>query len=126
MGRRAEDREAVDFRKRKERAHDNKWLKVAKGEDKEASSKPVVVIGTHGSIALNGTAEKAASGSWSKQVKSLLAIESIDMIIVDETSQVSYSGGQCCLIKPSQQSLPRALLSCGLGTACRCSRRCPR
>jgi hypothetical protein len=87
-GNRAEDRAAWDFRHRAEQEHDNKWLEVAMGDDKEASSKPVVVIGTHGSIALNGTKGKKPAGSWSWQVQNLLAIQSIDMIIVDETSQV--------------------------------------
>jgi len=87
-GNRAEDRAAWDFRHRAEREHDNKWLEVAIGDDKEATSKPVVVIGTHGSIALNGTKAKPKAESWSRQVQNLLAIRSIDMIIVDETSQV--------------------------------------
>ena len=97
--RRAADREHVDFRPRKEREHVNKWMKVAKGEDKKAESKPVVVIGTHGTIANNGGIRKEAAFGWPEHVQNLLAINSIDMLIVDETSQL-WSGYGMSLLAP--------------------------
>lgn len=96
----AEGRAARDFRERSQTEHVSKWLDVANGTDKDESSKPVVVIGTHGAISFNGVGEskskgpsggKKASGKWAGQVQNILAIHSIDMLIIDETSQL-WSG----------------------------------
>ena len=91
----AKSRAHVDFRPRDSTVHPNKWMKVAKGESADIETKPAVVIGTYGTIALNGYS--TASGDWPKQVKNLLGIGAIDVLIVDETSQLWLGFGKSLL-----------------------------
>ena len=88
---RAEAREEIDFRRRFEKEHVNKWLHVARGDAREDECKPDVVIGTYGSIALNGVNAGAGTSSWTDQVNNLVQKNSIDMLVIDETSQL-WSG----------------------------------
>ena len=82
IGRTAYEREEADFRPRNRIPHKGKWTEPN-------ANTPAVVIGTHGCIAncvMNR--KKAKNGSWVCDVNSLLMIESIDMLIIDETSQL--------------------------------------
>jgi hypothetical protein len=100
-GNTAVDRSARDFRKRVAVSHVGKWSDAAALEEAAESSnnktgRPAVVIGTYGSIALSGlnegaAAKKLGAQSWAKQVQRLVDSDSIDILIIDETSQL-WSG----------------------------------
>eukprot|EP01036_Dinobryon_divergens_P030194 gene30194-39397_t len=92
----AKSRATIDFRPRGEKVHPNKWLRVAAGDCEEIDAKPVVVIGTYGTIALNGFPNPASCG-WQLQVQNKLDIGTIDMLIIDETSQLWLGYGKSLL-----------------------------
>ena len=82
IGRTTHEREEADFRPHNRIPHKGKWTELD-------STTPAVVIGTHGCIAnCVMKRKKAKNGSWVNDVNSLLMIESIDMLIIDETSQL--------------------------------------
>ena len=92
---RAENRAIVDFRPREKQVHPNKWQEVAAGVCNEIDAKPIVVIGTYGTVALNGYSKPASS--WQNQVQNLLDVGTIDMLIIDETSQLWLGHGKSLL-----------------------------
>jgi len=81
IDRTAHEREEADFRPRNQIPHKGKWT------EPDAKT-PAVVIGTHGCIANCVMKKKAKIGSWANDVNKLLMIKSIDMLIIDETSQL--------------------------------------
>ena len=99
----SKSRAARDFRKRVKAEHDSKWLEVAKGIDTRPESKPCVVIGTYGSIALNAVGKKKNGGKndlWADQVKkSIVSPDTVDILVVDETSQLWSAYGPSLLAR---------------------------
>lgn len=81
-----------DFKERIQKDHIGKWTDTAKNGS-SADSLPSVVIGTYGCIAAaivnsKGIKRKISGEKWCDQVMNLLKIDKIDMIVVDETSQL--------------------------------------
>ena len=87
-GRQTRDRND-DFNGKGSVSHIGKWTKTS---ESMTGRRPSVVIGTHGclSLALSRGASKKKGKliSWVTSVKNLIAIDSIDMVVIDETSQV--------------------------------------
>ena len=100
-----DDRAAHDFKARKSKQHQGKWTERAVEGEQSGKRLPSVLIGTFGCIT---GAVTSPNGMWARQVNNLLNLQSIDALIVDETSQL-WSGYSLSLL-PSLRKVQNIVL----------------
>ena len=100
-----DDRAAHDFKARESKQHQGKWTSIAVDGLQAGTRLPSVLIGTFGCIT---GAVTSPNGQWATQVNNLLNLQSIDALIVDETSQL-WSGYSLALL-PSLRQVQNIIL----------------